>query len=347
MATSRFPRAVALLLVGLLSLCVIVVFVASASSTDPNLAPFIDNQVHSLGPNSDTWFKFGYGPTTSEPHPIVTLRLVNGTQTGVRFEVWAGENIGDWWQKDPIGKGTASSMNCDTGQLIGSGACQANDLTWAGAFGSYGTYYVHVINGRDVQTNFQLIIQGEGITLGPFRGAPALLTPFRGAPIPRGRAPSTPTRGPVALLSPAVFDDPYRALLIDNQPHTLPANAGIWYKFNYGPDNSKPVFFLRLVNGVVSGVRFEVWDGQNLKNWWLNKPIGRGTQEVLTNCVPAEPDETETPDETPEASENPSGHCPTNDLTWAGAFGGPGTFYVRVINESNFPQTYQLKLNQQ
>ncbi len=100
--------------------------------------------------------------------------------------------------------------------------------------------------------------------------------------------------------------------------------------------------FLRLVNGVQTGVRFEVWGG-DLKNWWLQNPVGRGTQEILVNCFPPlEPSPTPVDDEPSPTEEPPTGHCPTNDLTWQGAFGAPGTYYVRVVNDDIVTVDYLL-----
>jgi hypothetical protein len=109
------------------------------------------------------------------------------------------------------------------------------------------------------------------------------------------------------------------------------------------------VFHLRLVNGILTGVRFEVWAPENLNNWWLGTPVGRGTQEVLTNCFVTEAEAQPTaepgqPTPTPLPTATPTGKCLTNDLTWAGAFGGAGIYFVRVVNESDAPQSYTLKL---
>jgi hypothetical protein len=343
MATSRIPRLILIALLLLLSLCLIVVFVASAAGPDPRSAPFIDNRVHTLAGNSDTWFKFAYNDADVRPRPTVSLTLVNGTRSGVRFEVWSFENIDEWTLNKPVGRGTAASMNCDTGQVIGSGECKVNDLTWVGSFALVGTYYVRVVNENSSPASYQLIIQGEGIRLGPPQQAgPGIPTP----PTPL-RPARTITPVAFALTVPAV-DDPNRAALIDNQPHSIPANSATWYKFDYsgGGPNPKPVFFLRLVNGILTGVRFEVWAPENLNHWWENKPVGRGTQEVLTNCfaTAAEPTATGEPTPTPEPTATPTGKCPTNDLTWAGAFGAPGTYFVRVVNETPFAQPFQLRL---
>jgi hypothetical protein len=52
----------------------------------------------------------------------------------------------------PNGHGTTEIVPCPTGK------CATSDLTWGGAFGSTGTYYVRVINpnASDVTTTLSL-----------------------------------------------------------------------------------------------------------------------------------------------------------------------------------------------
>ncbi len=344
MTKSHSLASAAFVIALLLSLGTIAVLAAGPGTNDPFHAPFIDNRLHTLPGHSDTWFKFDYSATDPTWHAVATLRLVNGARTGVRFQVWPPENINAWWEKQPVGVGTEVPTDCETGQVKGNGECQSGDLNWSGAFGATGTYYVRVLNDNDGPADYALVATGESIRLSP----PPPFTPA--APTARPPIPSTPTFTPVAV-SMAAVDDPGRAIDIDGQPRTIPGNAATWFKFEYGDGETRPrtVRMLRLVNGVVTSVRFEVWAQQNLDHWWEKKPVGRGTQEVLVNCFQTSEEPTPTtepgePTPTPVPTATPTGKCYTNDLTWAGAFGAPGTYYVRVVNDNSAPMYYVLTL---
>ncbi len=176
--------------------------------------------------------------------------------------------------------------------------------------------------------------------------APIVNTPAAG--VAAIQITSTPTVTPVPAAIPVFADDPFQAIPIDGVPHTIPGNSATWYKFDYGGNAAgRPIVNLRLPNGVVTGVGFEVWDSDKIRDFWEQKPVGRGTQEVITGCHPApEPTaEVEGDEATPTPEPAPGDHCPTNDLTWKGAFGGAGTFYVRVVNPNSGPADYVLLMN--
>ncbi len=368
MTTIRFRSAIALVLLLLLGLGTMAVLAAPLTGSDPASATFIDNQVHTLARHSDVWFKFAYNDADIRPRPTVFITLVNGTASGVRFEVWSFEDIAEWTTRQPVGRGTAASMNCDTGQIIGSGTCKVKDLSWVGGFGLVGTYYVRVINDNDSATNFLLTIQGDAVRLGPLPKTPSappvyfytpivpvvpVLTPVPGVPPVLVYPTVGPVLTPPAVLTPFTgnlvnaVDDPSKAVEIDNLPHLLPPNSATWYRFNYtgtaGLPN--PIYFLRLVNGVTTGVGFEVWAPQDIDQRQQKSPIARGTPEVLTNCYSgAQLIPTPVPGMTPVPSATPAGTCTTTDLTWASALGTPGTYFVRVTNATQAPANYQLML---
>jgi predicted lipoprotein with Yx(FWY)xxD motif len=78
-----------------------------------------------------------------------------------------------------------------------------------------------------------------------------------------------------------------------------------------------------MLNGVQNGLNYEVWSPERMQpNWFENVPVGRGTQEVIPDCTVTLPDNTTT-------------RCTTNDLTWVGGFGAQGTYYIRVVNNTN------------
>jgi len=125
---------------------------------------------------------------------------------------------------------------------------------------------------------------------------------------------------PVAPAEPPVIanmDDPNRATYVDNQPHRLAARNAVWYLFEYSTTNDlgdRLTAALRLINGKDSGVRFEVWTPASLDEWWTKQPVGRGTASPADSL----------------------------DLSWRGGFSAGGTYLVRVINDTDFTQTFLL-----
>jgi hypothetical protein len=126
--------------------------------------------------------------------------------------------------------------------------------------------------------------------------------------------PATPTPATSSTAGSNGKDDPSQAVLLDGTPQTIPANSVMWFSFLYLTNYIKPPFVtIRLQYGAINGLQFEVYAPERLGAWWTYPPNGHGTVETVA-C--------------------PTGHCATDDLTWGGAFGATGTYYVRVINNN-------------
>lgn len=351
MASHRLLRIGAFIALALfLSLMLCTTLGLAPSRNDPFHAPYIDNQMHSIAANSDTWFRFDYG-FTGPPRTIATLRMVNGVANGPNFQVWAPEIMSEWWQEKPTGEGMVLNVDCNTGVPIGSGGCQSPDLMWIGAFGSEGTYYVRVINNNPAPMNFLLTVQGTSVSPAP---------PSSGAAATQVAVP-TPSRTSAVAALPTPLDDPFHSAPIDGLVHTLPGNSATWYHFDYEiTDTSvpRPRVGLRLVGAVGTGVGFQVWPPEKLNQWWLGQPVGRGTLEFSYDCpttevptptpsITPQPTLTSTPTSTPAPTSTPGPtpqctHTPTTNLTWFGGFGVSGTYYVRIVNTNPFAANYQL-----
>jgi hypothetical protein len=110
---------------------------------------------------------------------------------------------------------------------------------------------------------------------------------------------------------------------------TIPGNAAIWYRFEYAGDGSEIV--LRMVNGLTSGLGFNVFVPEQAVDWWNTGPIGRGTG---TPCGV-------------NAISNPNLNCGenVNDLLWSGRFPTPGTYFVQVENPTPGPIEFLLTVS--
>ena len=132
----------------------------TVNTDDPNRAGIIDGQPHVLAANSVGWYAFDYAVNhMTGQRPLLTITLVNGNHSGVDFEVYAPENIFEWWNNHPTGRGTVYMIDCLTGQPSETGECQSPDLLWQGDFGADGTYYVRVINRNNSPSTYVLTIQ--------------------------------------------------------------------------------------------------------------------------------------------------------------------------------------------
>lgn len=301
MKTLRIAGALAL---GLLLLSLGAMSVAADVGGSPVEAPFISNQVRTIGANSSLWYRFEYNPGDTGTPARPTLRLLYGNKSAVGFEVWEADKVDQWWDNKPIGRGTPIRSSCE------EGLCQSDDLTWSGALGTGGIFFVRVVNDNPFATTVLLTIEGPGAS----------------ASLPAATS-AVPAAAPAVSVVQANLDDPGMAVAINGAERTIAANSAIWYQFEYAGTEAvaRPPVTITLMNGNLSGVSFEVWGPEQLNTWWENKPIGRGTAAHVV-CLDGE-----------------SG-CLSDDLTWSGALGATGTYWVRVLDHNPYPTTAQLTI---
>ncbi|MBI4787770.1 MAG: hypothetical protein HY782_12060, partial [Chloroflexi bacterium] len=182
--------------------------------------------------------------------------------SGVNFEIWTADQLraqattyadalADNVNNQPLGRGVATKLDCDRGIQSGSGTCLSADLTWTGALGSGGTYFVRIVNANSTETRYQLLIDGATVRLAPLTQIAATT------------APTSPAAAP-PLVTAA---DPTKAIAIDGQQHSVAAGTVVWHRFDYDlkDDRTRPVVTIRLVNGTNSGVNFEIWTADQLR----------------------------------------------------------------------------------
>ncbi len=133
----------------------------------------------------------------------------------------------------------------------------------------------------------------------------------------------TPSANQTPAQAPAAPGGSFsNAAKLGGTVQSVAAGAESWYQFNYdnGGNTPAPAVTVRLINGVSNGLNFEIWSNERIQSDLSDdKPVGRGTQEVLPGCTTTLPDGT-------------TARCTTNDLTWTGGFGAPGTYYIRIVN---------------
>lgn len=303
----RMTTAVGLVLTALLSLGAM-----TAAAQGP--IAFLDNTSHTLAANASQLYRFDYAvDNQNNVRPMTTITLANGTNSGLGFQVWTPETINDMADNKPIGIGTPQTVDCDTGEITAAGGCQSPDLTWSGAFGTSGTYFVLVTNNTNNQLSYTFKVQGSGVSLGQQQAS----------------APSAPAAAPALAAS---TDDPARAAAINGQSASIPADGATWYRFDYAlnSDGTRPLVAIKMPNATNSGVSFQVWSPDTLSGgWWNNKPIGIGTPQTV-DCDTGEI--------------TAAGDCQSPDMTWSGTFGASGTYFVRVVNSNNATSNYTLQM---
>lgn len=290
---------------------------AAPTNTFPGGAATIDNQSHSISANASLWYRFEYAGDRSE----IMATLVNGTNSGLAFEVYTSAQISKWWENPPIGRGTPVPLNCQTNKPRLNGGCQGRDLRWLGSFNARGTYYIRIINLTGSDMSFQLVIAGTGL-----RPGMQALGSAQAAVLPTATA--APTAGSIPSVAGHLANtDPDHATALDGLTHSIEAHASQWYRFNYAGDRSE--ITVTLLYAANSGLAFNVFTPAEISNWWEAKPIGRGTIEIL-DCDTNQPDYL--------------GHCQSDYLRWIGKFNAAGTYYVELVNNNAGPTTAQFMI---
>ena len=124
---------------------------------DPNRSTLVDGGPHILAANSATWFRFDYARSADPAYRLKDVRLINGNNSGVRFEVWPPNHVNDWWDGNkPVGRGTVYMTDCDTHEYAEEGECPSPDLIWMGSFNFDGSIYIRVVNDNPVPSFFTL-----------------------------------------------------------------------------------------------------------------------------------------------------------------------------------------------
>ncbi len=122
--------------------------------------------------------------------------------------------------------------------------------------------------------------------------------------------------------------EPGNAPYLDQQPHTLAAHDSMWYRFEFAVEHpfwlcrflacpDREVYYghivIRLPGGARNGLQFEVYAPNQIGKWRDEGPVGRGNPE-------------------------------NDDLTWAGSSNEDGTWYVRVVNNTNGALDYRFTI---
>lgn len=288
---------------------------AAPGNSFPGGSAYVDNQTHSISPNTSLWYRFEYAGDRS----MITLTLVNGTNSGVAFDVFTPGQIADWWDEAPIGRGTPQALNCSSGMPQSGGACQANDLTWVGNFPESGTYYVDVVNHNSGAMNFTLTIAGTGVTV-----IPQMTAATASAPQSNGSATNA-VGNPSVATNGGSNTDPGHAVMMDSNSHMIPSGTGLWYLFHYVVKGSDVT--ITMPNGANSGLEFSVYAPGQIGDWWDEQPVGRGTTQAV-NCSDVQPEMRD--------------RCTSKGLSWKGSFNVNGTFYVQVFNNNEAATPAQL-----
>jgi len=117
----------------------------------PATALYVDGMSHAIAGNSSMWYKFDYStanPQQGQRTPV-QLTLVDGTNKGVMFDVYSASQIANWWQDNPVGRGTSQGYN----------GVQSKNLTWDGMFQANGVQYVKITNTSPNAATFTLMRQ--------------------------------------------------------------------------------------------------------------------------------------------------------------------------------------------
>ena len=305
------------------SLLLVPALALAAGSTGPGDAAGPDDGWEMLPVGQANWYEFTYlGHYDFEEGKDGEERAIfEGTPVevwldaepdgGAVFRVVTEEEVQAWVAGEDL-----ESCGCGTENEHGPG-----DLNWAGNFARPGTYYVVVEHRGAEPTQFKLSISGEEIEV----------------PQPATAAPAA--EEPAALADGATPEDnsgPSDALAPSGQWTLIPAGGSQWYTFQYTGhhqfeppkdenEEEKPIWIPSLVEVWMEAdpegsLGFQVLTPENVQAWQA------GEELVGCGC----------------GTEN---EALAQDLTWAGNFGKPGTYYVLVENPASEDAYYQLGIS--
>jgi len=211
-----------------------------AANSDPSSAPYVDNAIHSIGANVDTWYRFEY----TGDHSQITVKLVDalhdGTNRGLSFQVYTPSQMQEWWKHDGIGAGSRSG----------------DDLLWSGNAHESGTWMVKVMNANPSEMTFNLVVTGEKVSFVP---------------------PSEPAN---AAAAPSIGttlenENPNNAIAVDENLKVIPANTTLWYRFPYSGTHEQAI--LKVIGGNKNLLRVHIHTPEQMKTWWNVTPVGQAT----------------------------------------------------------------------
>lgn len=321
---------------------------------DPVRALYMYDRPYNVPANSWVWFKFDFSGDRSK---LILITLQNGHNLGLDFRLYTQDQVLRIDEDKFVARGNVAMVPCDTGK------CESQDLTWQGTFPVAGTFYVAVINPKNVVVPFRILISGEGVSLGneppPLVAVAPTSTPPGGLVIPEATStPSplgtvAPTDTPsatssastgLATLTPVVpvivppalaaatatsaplgpaNNSPYNAIFIQDNRPQSIAANGELW-YKFDYTGDRSKITITLPNGNAWGFDFKLYTAeQALRVYDQDKFVGRGSA-VNQTCD--------------------TGRCTADDLTWIGNFNLAGTYYVRVINTKPLAQTFVLQI---
>lgn len=333
---------------------------------DPVRALYMYDRPYAVPANTWVWFKFDHNGDRAKPIEII---LLNGHDLGLDFRLYTQDQVDHITEDKFVGRGNVIQVPCD------SGKCDSQHLLWKGTFNIAGTFYVAVMNPRNVPVAFRILISGEGVSLG--NEAPPIQVLATSTPVGLGLAlPTTtppfsipsPTRDPFALPTTT---PPFGASLPTTTPPSValatltplgsgPVNppappAPVFTATPQPPVNNSPYFAIYIPDNRPTAIaaNAELWykfdyTGDRSKIT-LALPNGNAwgfdfklyTSEQAFRVY----DEDKFVGRGSAVNQScDTGKCTADDLTWIGNFNIAGTYYVRVINTKPLPQTFVLQI---
>jgi len=345
----------------------IVVNAQGPINDDPVRALYMYDRPYVVPANTWVWFKFDHNGDRAK---LIQINLVNGHALGLDYRIYTQDQVDHITDDKFVGRGNVNQVPCDTGK------CDSPDLFWQGTFNIAGTYYVAVMNSKNVPVAFRLLINGEGVSLG--NEPPPVQVLVTDTP-PGGVALALPTTTPpfgnaaptTAISGLATTTPPFGASL----PTTTPPLVGLATLTPLGtgpivpvappapvatatpqpPVNNSPYFAVYIPDNRPTAI------AANAELWY--KFDYTGDKSLITISLPngnawGFDFKVYTLDKAflVYTQDNPvgrgnavnqpcaTGSCTANDLTWIGSFPVPGTYFVRVVNTKPLPQTFVLQI---
>lgn len=113
------------------------------ANTDPGKAVALPATEQGVPAKGFVWYRFSFD---TGHDALAKITLPYGNYNHLKFELYAPGQMAQWWEADPIGRGSASG----------------DDLVWSGDLYISGTYYLRVVNDNPTGVGFELKIERLG-----------------------------------------------------------------------------------------------------------------------------------------------------------------------------------------
>jgi hypothetical protein len=274
-----------------------------------------------LAAGESQWFTFEYLGDGSQ----IEVRVWVDPEDSASFSVWTPEQmelLAAGEEVEPVGRGSVDPY---------TGCC----LIWSGSFDVAGTYQVAVEGPSSGTACYQLDIAGDGVMLPEVEESAAADAAVEATVVEEAaEAEEAAVAEPVTGAAPEVVggSGPDDALAVSKEFVHLAAGETLWYSFEY-------VGYLEYET--VDDVEDAFWAGSEIEVWLDADP---DETVVLSIWTAEQVEQWAAGEEVEPVGRGTANEYGPGEISWAGTFDAPATYYIIVENASAGDASFQLSV---